>query len=68
MPCEWAAVLISFVMLELISHLLIQIAGEIPYDPAVTKAQIAGQTIVEYSNGHLKDQIVFLWKSVLKAL
>ena len=43
------------------------LAGEIAYDPAVTKAQIAGQSIVEYSNGRLKDQVVSLWKSVLRA-
>jgi MinD superfamily P-loop ATPase len=43
------------------------LAGEIAYDPAVTKAQIAGQSIVEYSNGRLKDQVVSLWKSVLGA-
>ncbi|MFC1635514.1 ATP-binding protein [Planctomycetota bacterium] len=43
----------------------LKIAGEIAYDPAVTKAQIAGQSLVEYSNGRLKDQIVSLWESVL---
>ena len=41
------------------------IAGEIAYDPAATKAQIAEQSIVEYSNGNLRDQITFLWESVL---
>jgi MinD superfamily P-loop ATPase len=44
------------------------IAGEIAYDPAVTKAQINGQSIVEYSNGHLKGQMVSLWESTLEAL
>ena len=44
------------------------IAGEITYDPAVTKAQIAGQSIVEYPNGNLKDQVVSLWESVLVML
>lgn len=44
------------------------ITGTITYDQAVTKAQIAGQSVVEYSNGRLKDQIVSLWKSVLEAL
>ena len=44
------------------------VAGEIAYDPAVTKAQIAGQSIVEYSNGRLKGQVVSLWDSVLEAL
>jgi MinD superfamily P-loop ATPase len=46
----------------------VTIAGEIAYDPAVTKAQIAGRSIVEYSNGDLKSQIVSLWESVMDAL
>jgi MinD superfamily P-loop ATPase len=44
------------------------VVGEIAYDPAVTKAQIAGQSIVEYSNGNLKEQIIILWESVSGAL
>ena len=44
------------------------VAGEIAYDPAVTKAQTVGKSIVEYSNGHLKAQIVSLWESMLDAL
>ena len=46
----------------------LNIAGEIAYDPAVTKAQIAGKSVVEYSNGRLKDQIVSLWELVLGTL
>ena len=46
----------------------LQVAGEIAYDSAVTKAQIAAKSIVEYSNGSLKDQIISLWESVLSAL
>jgi MinD superfamily P-loop ATPase len=46
----------------------LRIAGEIPYDSAVTKAQIAARSIVEYSNGSLKEQIISLWESVLDAL
>jgi MinD superfamily P-loop ATPase len=44
------------------------LAGEIIYDSAVTKAQIARQSIVEYSNGQLKGQIVSLWESILRVL
>ena len=44
------------------------VAGEIAYDPAVTKAQIAGKSFVEYSNGKLKGQIVSLWESILERL
>ena len=46
----------------------LKVVGEIAYDPAVTKAQIAAKSIVEYSNGSLKDQIISLWESVLSAL
>lgn len=44
------------------------VIGKIAYDVAVTKAQIAAKTIVEYSNNGLKDQIVSLWDSVLNML
>lgn len=46
----------------------LQIAGEIAYDSSATKAQIAARSIVEYSNGSLKGQIISLWESVLCAL
>jgi MinD superfamily P-loop ATPase len=46
----------------------LRVAGKIAYDAAVTKAQIAAKTIVEYSSNGLKDQIVSLWDSVLKTL
>jgi len=42
--------------------------GDIPYDPAVTKAQIAGRSIIEYSNGSLGDRLMSLWQSVLETL
>jgi MinD superfamily P-loop ATPase len=46
----------------------LQIAGTIAYDSAVTKAQLAAKSIVEYSNGGLKSQMISLWESVLSAL
>lgn len=46
----------------------LKIVGEIPYNPAVTKAQVAGKSIVEYSNGSLKDHIISLWESVIGSL
>jgi MinD superfamily P-loop ATPase len=46
----------------------LRVAGKIAYDVAVTKAQIAAKTIVEYSSNGLKDQIVSLWDSVLNML
>jgi MinD superfamily P-loop ATPase len=42
--------------------------GYIPYDPAVTKAQVAGKSIIEYSNGSLKRRLMSLWRSVLETL
>ena len=46
----------------------LRVIGKITYDVAVTKAQIAAKTIVEYSNNGLKNQIVSLWDLVLKIL
>jgi len=46
----------------------LQIAGEVAYDSAVTKAQLAARSVVEYSDGSLKSQIISLWESVLSAL
>lgn len=46
----------------------LEVMGEIAYDPEVTRGQIAARSIVEYSNGNLKDQVVHLWESVLGAL
>jgi MinD superfamily P-loop ATPase len=46
----------------------LRVTGKITYDVAVTKAQIAAKTIVEYSSNGLKNQIVSLWDSVLKML
>lgn len=46
----------------------LRMVGKIAYDIAVTKAQIAAKSIVEYSGNGLKDQIVSLWESVLNML
>ena len=46
----------------------LRVVGKIAYDIAVTKAQIAAESIVEYSSNGLKDQIVSLWESVLGML
>ena len=43
----------------------LEVVGKIAYDIAVTKAQIAAKSIVEYSNNGLKGQIVSLWESIL---
>jgi MinD superfamily P-loop ATPase len=46
----------------------LKVIGKITYDIAVTKAQIAAKSIVEYSNDGLKNQVVSLWESVLDML
>jgi MinD superfamily P-loop ATPase len=43
----------------------VPLLGRIPYDPIVTRAQLAGQSVVEYGNGSMKDQIQNLWQAVL---
>ncbi len=46
----------------------ISIAGEIPYDADVTRAQIAGKSVVEHSNGPAAAGIRMLWKEMEHAL
>ncbi|MBN2181154.1 MAG: ATP-binding protein [Sedimentisphaerales bacterium] len=46
----------------------IAVVGRIPYDTTVTKAQIAGQSIIEYSNNGLSEQIKSLWLAVSERL
>jgi len=46
----------------------VKVAGRIAYDPAVTKAQVAGRSIPEYDDGPLKRQIVTLWNAVRQEL
>jgi len=46
----------------------LKVVGKIAYDIAVTKAQIAAKSIVEYSSNGLKEQIVSLWESMLDML
>lgn len=46
----------------------LKVVGRIAYDTAVTKAQLAAKSIVEYSNNGLKEQIVLLWESILDIL
>ena len=44
------------------------VIGRINYDNVVTKAQVAGKSLVEYADGQLKQQIVSLWESLLDML
>jgi MinD superfamily P-loop ATPase len=46
----------------------LKVIGKVAYDIAVTKAQIAAKSIVEYPSDSLKDQVISLWESVLDML
>jgi len=46
----------------------VAVVGRIPYDPAVTRAQIARQTVVEASDGPAARAIRSLWVEVQKHL
>lgn len=45
-----------------------RMVGRIPYDPAVTAAQLAGRTIVEYGDSPAARAIRSLWRNVTTAL
>ena len=42
----------------------IPVIGTIPYDKDVIKAQIAGKTVIDYSNGLASHEITKLWNNV----
>ncbi|MEJ2649998.1 MAG: 4Fe-4S binding protein [Sedimentisphaerales bacterium] len=46
----------------------IKVAAKIPYDNAVTKAQIEGKTIIEYANNAITENVKTLWQSVMDVL
>ncbi|MFH0965680.1 MAG: ATP-binding protein [Planctomycetota bacterium] len=46
----------------------LRIAGKVPYDAVVTQAQIAGQSVVEFSRNGVAREIKRLWASVQEAL
>ena len=46
----------------------VAVLGKIPYDPAVTQAQLMARSVVEYRDGSLKRHIERLWRSVLEAI
>ena len=50
------------------SNYNLRIAGKIRYDHIVTKAQIAGKSIVEYSTDGVAADIKQLWSQLLKVI
>ncbi len=51
--------IVEFLNKENITHI-----ANLPYDEDFTKAMTNGQTIVEYSNGHLKELITDSWNRI----
>ncbi|MBD3241017.1 MAG: 4Fe-4S dicluster domain-containing protein [Chitinivibrionales bacterium] len=46
----------------------IGLAGRVPYDRAITDAQIAGKPVVEFTDGPVRDTIVSTWEKVCRTL
>jgi MinD superfamily P-loop ATPase len=46
----------------------LKVAGRVTYDASVTKAQVAGRSVVESCGETLRDQIVALWETVHQEL
>lgn len=42
----------------------IEIVGRIPYDTAVTRAMVAGKSVVEFSDGSVSNAIKGIWHKV----
>jgi len=55
--------IIEFLKKENIVHI-----ANLPYDEDFTKAMTNGQTIVEYSNAHLKELITDSWNKILETI
>ena len=46
----------------------VEVVGELRYDPIVTKAMVAGKSIVEFDDGHITKGIKEMWKIVESSL
>ncbi len=44
------------------------LAGKIDYDPAVTQAQVAEETVIEYAQNGTARQIVSVWNTITESL
>jgi MinD superfamily P-loop ATPase len=44
----------------------IEVVGNIPYDPVVTEAMVAGKPVVEFSGGRVSEAIKDVWKVIAK--
>lgn len=46
----------------------IALAGEIPFDPIVTKAMVAGKSIVEFDDGYISQEVKKIWTNLEASL
>jgi MinD superfamily P-loop ATPase len=53
---------------EVCKQLEIPMVGKLPYDTDVTKAQVAGVSVVEYSDGIISQEIKKMWNSIQQIL
>jgi MinD superfamily P-loop ATPase len=42
----------------------IEVVGNIPYDPVVTEAMVAGKPVVDFSEGVVSDAIKEVWEGI----
>jgi len=47
---------------------VLQVVGKIPYDTAITEAMIHEQSIIEFSDGMLSEEIQEMWHRILERL
>lgn len=43
----------------------VNVLGRLAYDPVITRAQLAGQSVVEFSDGPMADAISVIWQRLL---
>jgi MinD superfamily P-loop ATPase len=46
----------------------LRVVGRVPYDETVTRAQVAGKSIVEYANGRVAQAIRAVWHELVRSL
>ncbi|MGQ9843001.1 MAG: ATP-binding protein [Spirochaetota bacterium] len=52
------------IIIDICNRYNVPVIGTIPYDTDVIKAQIAGKTVVDYSNRLASQEIITLWNNV----
>lgn len=43
----------------------VSVLGRLPYDPIITQAQLAGQSVIEYSDGPMAHAIAGIWHQLI---